>query len=165
MDSKFSFLDQAGLFNGAGNEPETPQEAMMLKRGSIQPQSKQYGASSQQPAPQPSLIPPSPEAFLGTMLENIMKALAYTEKRIAVSEANILKMIEAQKKTPPSAINGWIIAIMIVAIILLIATTVGWCRRSSRPDMFIGQPSSLQGGAVMPSSAVMFPVPPATFMQ
>ncbi len=215
MDSKFSFLDQDGLF-GDGEISQDPQtdagggsgnnQQTLMRSGGARV-TNHYGGTSQQHAPpmrpndgggmkmqqqqqqqqqqvgDDAELPTSLslEAILSGPLDGIARALAYTEKRIAASEARVLAALRetTRREQRAPAINGWIIAVVSIICILCVAALFG-CFRKPPPSAIntTGGGTAtlfLQGGRTMAAptaSSIVFPTttglglapPPTTFI-
>lgn len=185
MDSKFSFLDQDGLFGDGENSQEQQMAAApntsSTRGGGGARMPNHYGGTAQNAPPmrptasnnnmiaqQPSGAVPTLEAVLSGPLDGIARALAYTEKRIAASEAKVLAALREARDQKPPTMNGWIVAIIVIVSILGIAVLIGYLRK--RPSAAGGTALFLQGaGAAAPAApSIVFPAaglaPPATFI-
>lgn len=201
MDSKFSFLDQDGLFgDGSTVQPDQQrgpsdsyQQQQRAGRGITSANTHTYGSiapsggaanrtntySSQQPHPTQQELnnnggggPVTLEQVLSGPLDGIARALAYTEKRIASSEAKLLASLKdfyaAQQERMRPSPNGWMTAVAIVVIVVgLVALVACFRRRPStlQPTLYMQGPATMAAPA---APSVVFPgatlAPPATFM-
>jgi hypothetical protein len=127
MDSKYSFLDQDGLFNDGGSPEALPRQAQPaqlpaaaggMAAGMAEPQ--QRGPMAQQPPPQ------QPSDGFAEALDSIARALAYTEKRVASAEARLLAALQdnsrpSQEKKP----GAWSGALAIFGALILLFLLIG----------------------------------------
>ena len=111
-----------------------------------------------------------PEVFAGS-LDAVARALAYTEKRIASTEARLMSVLQeqAQRQPAPSKGGAWGICLGVILLFLAIAAVVGCVRRGSAPSS-MGQQVAPQmpmfvraAGSTTPM--VFSQAPPATFLQ
>ena len=190
MDSKYSFLDQDGLFNdGAaapgdavgprpqgGQPPQMPAAAGGMAAGMAGPKP---------PVPMPPPMhqqqqqgpPPPPQGSsdgFAEALDSIARALAYTEKRVASAEARLLAALQDKPEKKPQGGGGWggLMAIFggLVLLFLLIGLAVA-CAKRSPPSQMTGvaqQVPMIVRAAPGPTPLVLSQAaaagPPATFL-
>ncbi len=141
MDSKFSFLDQDGLFDGheaqATAQPAQPAQATAQPAQPQQPAQarapQRYGAAPQPTVPRQGPAEAAPQASIAQALDGIAHALSYVEKRVASCEHRILAALEEERKRPPPSpgLGGWGIALAGVLGLVLIAALIGALRRGA----------------------------------
>lgn len=163
MDNKFSFLDMDGLFNDVGSPGDVSRQGVQ-GRGAQPTGGATVTMAGAPPLPPQPQEQPSQNAGFAEALDSIARALAYTEKRVASSEARLLAAMRDAAVPEKSQWSGSLgIFCGLVALFILIGLVWTVMKRSNGAQGHMPMMMTARGPTPMVISQGPM-APPSTFL-